>query len=37
MSVSVMPGRSAFTLMPSCATSLARPMVKLSIAPLEAA
>ena len=37
MSVSVMPGRSALTRMPSRATSLASPIVKLSIAPLEAA
>ena len=32
-----MPGRTAFTRMPSWATSRARPMVRVSMAPLEAA
>jgi hypothetical protein len=37
MSVSMMPGRTAFTRMPSDASSSARPTVKVSIAPLAAA
>ena len=37
ISVSMMPGRTAFTRMPSPATSFARPIVIVSIAPLVAA
>ena len=37
ISVSISPGRTALTRIPSPATSLARPMVKASIAPLAAA
>ena len=37
ISVSMMPGRTAFTRTPSAATSLARPSVKTSMAPLAAA
>ncbi len=37
MSVMVMPGRSTLTRMPSRPTSRAKPIVKLSIAPLLAA
>ena len=36
-SVWMRPGRTAFTRMPSSATSLARPIVNVSIAPFEAA
>ncbi len=37
ISVRIMPGRRAFTRMPSAATSLAKPRVKLSTAALLAA
>ena len=37
MSVSIKPGRTAFTLMPRLATSFDNPSVKVSIAPFEAA
>jgi hypothetical protein len=37
ISVSMMPGRTALTRMPSAATSRARPSVKVSIAALLAA
>jgi len=37
ISVSIMPGRTALTRIPSLATSRARPIVKVSTAPLEAA
>ena len=36
-SVAMSPGATAFTRIPSVATSRARPMVKLSIAPFDAA
>jgi hypothetical protein len=37
MSVSIRPGATALTRMPSLATSRERPTVKLSIAPFDAA
>ena len=37
MSVSIKPGRTALTRMPSLATSLAKPIVKASMALLAAA
>ena len=37
ISVSISPGATALTRMPSPATSRARPKVKLSMAPLDAA
>lgn len=37
ISVSISPGRTAFTRMPSGPTSFARPMVRVSIAPFDAA
>ena len=37
ISVSISPGRTALTRIPSAPTSLARPIVSVSIAPLLAA
>jgi hypothetical protein len=37
MSVSIKPGLTAFTGIPSAATSSAKPLDKLSIAPFDAA
>jgi hypothetical protein len=37
MSVSIRPGRTALTRIPSDATSFAKPVVSVSTAPLDAA